>query len=342
MHFQGEHVARKWRARMKFSSLSLNGGWNSEMVPEIEKRVEEAGNASQSRVNAANGSSSFISFDGKPRDLECVRLIPIPFSPSIVTWLPSHPATATTQFDRSNPLHSHVERPAERHRAAATWRGRALTTWSWNAGARPGSSLRGTGTRWRCACASPRAAAAAAAWPRSSSPPATTWPSPASSPSPVSIRSPSPLPIHARSNLPWRWHAHSLVRGAAKVKGPKTKAFLRVLKYSHGGVLEVRDLPRAFFSFWLFFFHRLVVWPEWKIIVKMDYSDCPCMYQPAKMYKIKHLHKIEVAQNDPSGCTFILVCHFPFSRINTRRSMDPEYLTVAQISILELSRTGWN
>jgi len=32
------------------------------------------------------------------------------------------------------------------------------------------------------------------------------------------------------------------------------------------------------------------------------------MYQPAKVYKIKHLHKIEVAQNDPSGCTFVLVC----------------------------------
>ncbi|XP_066339759.1 exocyst complex component SEC3A-like [Miscanthus floridulus] len=51
----------------------------------------------------------------------------------------------------------------------------------------------------------------------------------------------------------------------AKVKGHKTKSFLRVLKYSNGGVLE-----------------------------------------PAKVYKIKHLHKIEVAQNDPSGCTFVL------------------------------------
>ncbi|PWZ27303.1 Exocyst complex component SEC3A [Zea mays] len=27
---------------------------------------------------------------------------------------------------------------------------------------------------------------------------------------------------------------------------------------------------------------------------------------PAKVYKIKHLHKIEVSQNDPSGCTFVL------------------------------------
>ncbi|AQK49560.1 Exocyst complex component SEC3A [Zea mays] len=51
----------------------------------------------------------------------------------------------------------------------------------------------------------------------------------------------------------------------AKAKGHRTKTFLRVLKYSNGGVLE-----------------------------------------PAKVYKIKHLHKIEVSQNDPSGCTFVL------------------------------------
>ncbi|CAN6362829.1 unnamed protein product [Urochloa humidicola] len=50
-----------------------------------------------------------------------------------------------------------------------------------------------------------------------------------------------------------------------KAKGHRTKAFLRVLKYSNGGVLE-----------------------------------------PAKMYKIKHLSKVEVVQNDPSGCTFLL------------------------------------
>jgi hypothetical protein len=48
------------------------------------------------------------------------------------------------------------------------------------------------------------------------------------------------------------------------------------------------------------------------------------MYQPAKVYKIKHLHKIEVAQNDPSGCTFVLVCHFPvlqnkYQKINGSR-----------------------
>jgi hypothetical protein len=48
------------------------------------------------------------------------------------------------------------------------------------------------------------------------------------------------------------------------------------------------------------------------------------MYQPAKVYKIKHLHKIEVAQNDPSGCTFVLVCQFPvlqnkYQKINGSR-----------------------
>ncbi|XP_073107902.1 exocyst complex component SEC3A isoform X2 [Elaeis guineensis] len=48
-------------------------------------------------------------------------------------------------------------------------------------------------------------------------------------------------------------------------KGQRTKAFLRVLKYSSGGVLE-----------------------------------------PAKLYKLKHLAKVEVISNDPTGCTFIL------------------------------------
>ncbi|GKV04756.1 hypothetical protein SLEP1_g16871 [Rubroshorea leprosula] len=50
-----------------------------------------------------------------------------------------------------------------------------------------------------------------------------------------------------------------------KTKGPRTKAFLRVLKYSTGGVLEA-----------------------------------------AKLYKLKHLSKVEVITNDPSGCTFTL------------------------------------
>ncbi|GAB4844734.1 Exocyst complex component S3A [Ancistrocladus abbreviatus] len=48
-------------------------------------------------------------------------------------------------------------------------------------------------------------------------------------------------------------------------KGQQTKAFLRVLKYSTGGVLE-----------------------------------------PAKLYKLKHLSKVEVLTNDPSACTFTL------------------------------------
>ncbi|KAH7681533.1 Alpha-hemoglobin stabilising protein [Dioscorea alata] len=50
-----------------------------------------------------------------------------------------------------------------------------------------------------------------------------------------------------------------------KSKGQRTKALLRVLKYSTGGVLEL-----------------------------------------AKLYKLKHLSKVEVIQNDPSGCTFTL------------------------------------
>ncbi|KAF7817545.1 exocyst complex component SEC3A isoform X1 [Senna tora] len=52
---------------------------------------------------------------------------------------------------------------------------------------------------------------------------------------------------------------------AVKSKGQRTTAFLRVLKYTTGGVLE-----------------------------------------PAKIYKLKHLSKVEVTANDPSGCTFTL------------------------------------
>ncbi|KAL3514581.1 hypothetical protein ACH5RR_027298 [Cinchona calisaya] len=52
---------------------------------------------------------------------------------------------------------------------------------------------------------------------------------------------------------------------STKAKTQRTKAFLRVLKYSTGGVLE-----------------------------------------PAKLYKLKHLSKVEVVTNDPSGCTFTL------------------------------------
>ncbi|CAI0465481.1 unnamed protein product [Linum tenue] len=52
---------------------------------------------------------------------------------------------------------------------------------------------------------------------------------------------------------------------STKQKAGRTKAFLRVMKYSTGGVLE-----------------------------------------PAKLYKLKHLSKVEVIANDPSGCTFTL------------------------------------
>ncbi|KAG6408696.1 hypothetical protein SASPL_131715 [Salvia splendens] len=51
----------------------------------------------------------------------------------------------------------------------------------------------------------------------------------------------------------------------AKAKGQGASVFLRVLKYSTGGVLE-----------------------------------------PAKLYKLKHLSKVDVVTNDPSGCTFML------------------------------------
>ncbi|KAI3762889.1 hypothetical protein L1987_53331 [Smallanthus sonchifolius] len=52
---------------------------------------------------------------------------------------------------------------------------------------------------------------------------------------------------------------------SATEKSQEHKAFLNVLKYSNGGVLE-----------------------------------------PAKLYKLKHLSKVEVLTNDPSGCTFML------------------------------------
>ncbi|XP_012834235.1 PREDICTED: exocyst complex component SEC3A-like [Erythranthe guttata] len=52
---------------------------------------------------------------------------------------------------------------------------------------------------------------------------------------------------------------------STKAKVKRTKAFLRVFKYSNGGVLE-----------------------------------------HAKLYKLKHLSKVELVTNDPSGCTFML------------------------------------
>ncbi|MED6122667.1 Exocyst complex component S3A [Stylosanthes scabra] len=67
---------------------------------------------------------------------------------------------------------------------------------------------------------------------------------------------------------------------STKVKGQRTKAFLRVLKYSNGGVLE-----------------------------------------PAKIYKLKHLSKVEVVREDPSGCTFTL----GFDNLRTKRKSPPEW-----------------
>ncbi|KAL6504662.1 Exocyst complex component S3A [Orobanche hederae] len=52
---------------------------------------------------------------------------------------------------------------------------------------------------------------------------------------------------------------------STEIKGLQSKAFLRVLKYSTGGVLE-----------------------------------------PTKLYKLRHLSKVEVIRSDPSGCTFVL------------------------------------
>ncbi|XP_010255019.1 PREDICTED: exocyst complex component SEC3A isoform X2 [Nelumbo nucifera] len=69
-------------------------------------------------------------------------------------------------------------------------------------------------------------------------------------------------------------------------KGQRTKAFLRVLKYSSGGVLE-----------------------------------------PAKLYKLKHLSKVEVIANDPSGCTFTL----GFDNLRSQSVAQPQW-TMRNIS----------
>ncbi|KAG9138597.1 hypothetical protein Leryth_012935 [Lithospermum erythrorhizon] len=73
--------------------------------------------------------------------------------------------------------------------------------------------------------------------------------------------------IWAKSSKLGRAHMAKarVIAVCTNAKGQRTKAFLRVLKYSTGGVLE-----------------------------------------PAKIYKIKHLSKVEVVTNDPSGCTFML------------------------------------
>ncbi|KAK4490349.1 hypothetical protein RD792_001025 [Penstemon davidsonii] len=68
---------------------------------------------------------------------------------------------------------------------------------------------------------------------------------------------------------------------STKEKVQRTKAFLRVLKYSNGGVLE-----------------------------------------PAKLYKLKHLSKVEVATNDPSGCTFML----GFDNLRSQSVAPPQWM----------------
>ena len=95
---------------------------------------------------------------------------------------------------------------------------------------------------------------------------------------------------------------------AAKSKGLRTSAFLRVLKYSTGGVLEVICF---FFLFYilgsLFFFFFFFAWHFFVVLFSIsNFVKLLCL-QPAKLYKLKHLSKVEVVANDPSGCTFTLV-----------------------------------
>ncbi|KAI9201741.1 hypothetical protein LWI28_028448 [Acer negundo] len=72
-----------------------------------------------------------------------------------------------------------------------------------------------------------------------------------------------------------------------KQKGQRTKAFLRVLKYSNGGVLE--------YGLWI-----------WVSDTQEELSFPRLMMLACKDYKLKHLSKVEVITNDPSGCTFTL------------------------------------
>ncbi|XP_047328351.1 exocyst complex component SEC3A-like isoform X2 [Impatiens glandulifera] len=67
---------------------------------------------------------------------------------------------------------------------------------------------------------------------------------------------------------------------STKAKGQKIKVFLRVLKYSSGGVLE-----------------------------------------HANLYKLKHLAKVELVTNDPSGCTFML----GFDNIRSQTVAPPQW-----------------
>ncbi|CAH2042104.1 unnamed protein product [Thlaspi arvense] len=82
---------------------------------------------------------------------------------------------------------------------------------------------------------------------------------------------------------------------ATKAKVQRIKAFLRVLKYSSGGVIEGGS-------------------PEGPI----TYGE-----QPAKLYKLKHLSKMELVTNDPSGCTFIL----GFDSLRSQSVAPPQWTT---------------
>ncbi|KAI3884617.1 hypothetical protein MKW92_014367 [Papaver armeniacum] len=83
----------------------------------------------------------------------------------------------------------------------------------------------------------------------------------------MSIRVAKSRGIWGKSGRLGRGHMASprVLALSSKSKGQSTKAFLHVLKYSSGGILE-----------------------------------------PAKLYKLKHLTKVEVLTSDPSGCTFML------------------------------------
>lgn len=55
-------------------------------------------------------------------------------------------------------------------------------------------------------------------------------------------------------------------------------------------------------------FDYIVKWTNWcdvDIIIFISISS----YQNANFYKLKHLSKVEVVTNDPSGNTFTLVSH---------------------------------
>ncbi|KAE8675287.1 Exocyst complex component SEC3A [Hibiscus syriacus] len=113
---------------------------------------------------------------------------------------------------------------------------------------------------------------------------------------------------------------------SVKSKGQETEAFLRVLKYSSGGVLELTTAELGMIG--VVIVSCLLLWPHYANIG--DYSSYTrikkvgnsfvflallrrghywCKLKAkfaAKLYKLKHLSKVEVVTNDPSGCTFTL------------------------------------